>query len=166
MRRFEWIPASACTRSVWSSATPRADPWAMPVRLSVRESYLGAECRGATQQGDEADEALGGTLVGIQERHVRRRRLVRPWARRRAHRLAAYRRCSTDVEGAGGHLEMAKRTSVENWRARLTRWFHLDEPWVPLLEDGRTRPALIAIAVWVAGLFGGVYVEEVSGNAM
>src|SRR5574340_568437 len=97
MRRFEWIPASACTRSVWSSATPRADPWAMPVRLSVRESYLGAECRGATQQGDEADEALGGTLVGIQERHVRRRRLVRPWARRRAHRLAAYRRCSTDV---------------------------------------------------------------------
>ena len=48
---------------------------------------------GAVEQGDEADEALGGTRPGRHDWRGWRRRLVPARARNRGYRLAAYRQC-------------------------------------------------------------------------
>ena len=52
---------------------------------------------GAAEQGDEADEPLGGTRLGRQAWRGWRRRLVPARQDGRGHRLAAYRRCWADV---------------------------------------------------------------------
>ena len=64
---------------------------------------------GAVEQGDEADEPLGGTRPEWHAWRGRRRRLVPAQAWNRGHRLAAYRRCSAD---AG-----LRRREVERMRA-------------------------------------------------
>jgi hypothetical protein len=50
----------------------------------------------AVQQGDEADEAFGGTRLVPREPDERCRLMPAP-VRNRGHRLAAYRRCSADL---------------------------------------------------------------------
>jgi hypothetical protein len=65
---------------------------------------------GATEQADEADEALGGTLAGTE---------VPPRARAgrngRGHRFAAYPRCSTD----SGGLRETERQALPGSMSRL-----------------------------------------------
>jgi hypothetical protein len=59
----------------------------------------------AAEQGDEADEALGGTVAGME---------VPPHARAgqvgRRHRFAAYSRCSADVALRNGRPKRSERT--------------------------------------------------------
>ena len=60
-------------------------------------SWAGRE---AAEQGDEADEPLGGTRPGRHDWRGWRRRLVPARAWNRGYRLAAYRQCSPGVEWA------------------------------------------------------------------
>jgi hypothetical protein len=64
--------------------------------LAQRAHYESAPIRGAAEQGDEADEAFGGTVP-----RQKCRLMPAPVNFGRGHRFAAYPRCSTDVsEGA------------------------------------------------------------------
>jgi ketosteroid isomerase-like protein len=61
-------------------------------------------CRGAAEQGDEADEAFGGMVASMDMPPHARAACV--W---RGHRFAAYPRCSVDY-GGGGVMAIGRRT--------------------------------------------------------
>jgi hypothetical protein len=58
---------------------------------------MGTSREGAAQQADEADEALGGTRLAIQDRLDGGAASCPRGQNGRGHRFAAYPRCSADV---------------------------------------------------------------------
>ena len=82
--------------------------WAVRHRRRSGMAGVVFQCAHAAEQGDEADEPLGGTRPGLPEWRGWRRRLVPAQARNRGYRLAAYRQCSADRRGrSGGGTEIA-----------------------------------------------------------